>query len=158
MSFIKRSLDTKNLIKKKSFFLFGMRATGKSSLVKKQLGDSTFIIDRNTELFGQLFEQFIACELRAYLSYKRRRETLKFWHTKHGQEVDFIIGDKVAIEVKASERINDKHLKGLCQLQEENIIEKYFIVSLDVTNRKQKNINIIYWKDFLDQLWADEIF
>ncbi|HET9236342.1 MAG TPA: hypothetical protein VFO10_03795 [Oligoflexus sp.] len=30
----------------------------------------------------------------------RLREGLTFWRTKHQQEVDFIIGDEVAVEVK----------------------------------------------------------
>jgi hypothetical protein len=32
----------------------------------------------------------------------------------HGHEVDFIIGDEIAIEVKCTDRVNDKHLKSSC--------------------------------------------
>ena len=43
--FIQRILDLKQLIEKKSHFLFGPRGIGKSSLIKQQLGDKTLIID-----------------------------------------------------------------------------------------------------------------
>ncbi len=38
--FIPRTLDLSNLLKKKSFFLFGPRSTGKSSLLKRQLPEA----------------------------------------------------------------------------------------------------------------------
>ena len=43
--FLKRTLDIASLIQKKSYFLFGPRATGKSSLIKKELGHHALIID-----------------------------------------------------------------------------------------------------------------
>jgi hypothetical protein len=49
---IARIIDLKNLLEKKSFFLFGPRATGKSTLVARQLSDSATIIDLlNSRLF-----------------------------------------------------------------------------------------------------------
>jgi len=42
---LKRTLDLKNLLNKKSFFLFGPRATGKSTLVKSQLSEIATVID-----------------------------------------------------------------------------------------------------------------
>lgn len=40
-----RLLDLEALLKKKSFFLLGPRATGKSFLVREQLGDTAVVID-----------------------------------------------------------------------------------------------------------------
>ncbi|MDZ7696951.1 MAG: AAA family ATPase [Deltaproteobacteria bacterium] len=40
-----RLLDLLNLLSKKSFFLFGPRATGKSTLIKQQLSDSARVVD-----------------------------------------------------------------------------------------------------------------
>ena len=42
---INRLLDLNDLLKKKSFFLFGPRSTGKSTLVKEQLLNSAGISD-----------------------------------------------------------------------------------------------------------------
>ena len=100
-----------------------------------------------------------ACELRAYISYRRKYSSLSYWQAKSGYEVDFIIDDEVAIEVKASKRIQDKHLKGLKALEEENRVKQYYLVSHDTINRKiDEKFNAIYWEDFLKKLWKDEIF
>ena len=43
--FIRRVLNIKHLVEKKSHFLFGPRGTGKSSLLKHDLGHQALIID-----------------------------------------------------------------------------------------------------------------
>ncbi len=42
---IQRTLDLPRLLKKKSFFLFGPRATGKTFLIHEQLAEQTLVID-----------------------------------------------------------------------------------------------------------------
>lgn len=113
-------------------------------------------IDPNSDLFGQAFEHAIALELRAYLSYRRQRKDLHYWLTTHGVEVDFIIGSQLAIEVKSTQNVQDKHLKNLKILSEENICEAYFCVSFDKMTRKKDFIHIYYWEDFLEDLWNDK--
>ena len=108
-----------------------------------------------SDLYGQAFEHFIALELRAYLSYRRIHVPLSYWRSKHGHEVDFIIDDDIAIEVKTTDKVGDKHLKGLKFLAEENICKRYLLISYDPLHRKEGNIDIIHWKDFLNKLWSD---
>ena len=45
MNEIARTLNLSALLAKKSFFLFGPRATGKSTLVRQKLGDQAFLVD-----------------------------------------------------------------------------------------------------------------
>lgn len=45
MSDIKRQLNLPPLLKKKSFFLFGPRTTGKSFLIRQQFGARALILD-----------------------------------------------------------------------------------------------------------------
>jgi len=97
-------------------------------------------------------------ELRAYLSYKRIKKTLSFWRTSNGDEVDFIIGDQTAIEIKSTSKINDRHFKGLLKIKEENIIKNYYLISLDEVEYITKDrIRVLFWKNFLTMLWNDEI-
>lgn len=110
-----------------------------------------------TGLFGQAFEHFIAMELRAYLSYSRKRLPLTFWRTTEGHEVDFVIGDDVAIEVKSTNKVSAKHLKGLSLLQQEKKIKHYFLVSQDPIAQKKDGINIWPWQKFIDALWEGSI-
>jgi predicted AAA+ superfamily ATPase len=110
-----------------------------------------------SDLFGKAFEHFIALELRAYLSYRRRHLSLSYWQAQNGQEVDFIIGDTIAIEVKSASHIQDKHLKGLQMLAEEGICQRYILVSQDNIQRRVDNIELMSWQEFLNKLWKDEI-
>lgn len=45
MSETRRTLDSRSLLAKKAFFLFGPRATGKSTLIRQQLADEAFVVD-----------------------------------------------------------------------------------------------------------------
>ena len=114
-------------------------------------------ISPQTDQYGLLFEHFIACELRAYLSYRRLRSPISYWQTRHHQEVDFIIGDDIAIEVKSTNKVVTKHLKSLRLLAEEKICRKHILVSQDPFQQCVDTINIMPWNDFLKQLWDDTI-
>lgn len=110
-----------------------------------------------TDLFGQAFEHFIAMELRAYLSYSRKKLPLNFWRTTDGYEVDFIVGDRVAIEVKSTKKVTSKHLKGLKYLMEEQKLERYYLISQDPIALKQQGIYLLPWENFIKRLWNGEI-
>lgn len=114
-------------------------------------------LDVNSDLYGRAFEHFIILELKAYLSYRRIHEKLSYWRSKHGHEVDLLIGDTVAIEIKSATKISEKHLKGLIYLREEGIFKKYILVCNDPLERKVKDIEITHWKVFLTRLWSDNI-
>lgn len=113
-------------------------------------------LDRNSDLYGKRFEQFIWMEIRAYLSYRRKRCELTYWRSTHGYEVDFLIGTETAIEVKASQRVSARDIKGLKAFKEENIFKNYILVSQDPTNTRKDNFQALHWKKFLDDLWADK--
>ena len=114
-------------------------------------------IERNSNFYGKSFEHFIWMELRAWLSYTRREEELSFWRTRHGYEVDFLIGSEVAIEVKASKSVSSRDLKGLRALAEEGICQKFYLVSQDSLNKKYEQFHVLHWRTFLDQLWEDKL-
>ena len=115
-------------------------------------------IKRKSELFGKSFEHFIILETRAFLSYFRKNLTINYWRSTSQMEVDLIIGEKTAIEIKATSLVQDKHLRGIRALKEEGLMEKYLVVSLDENIRKTKdNIKILPWNQFLDQLWKEKL-
>jgi predicted AAA+ superfamily ATPase len=116
------------------------------------------VLHRNSSEFGKAFEHFIAMELRSYLSYRRIKKGLSYWRTHNGTEVDFLIGRTSAVEVKATAKIQEKHLKGLRMLREEGIVRKFHVVCLDETDRQTSDgIRVLHWRSFLDQLWNDEL-
>ena len=116
----------------------------------------TEALDRNSNLYGKSFEQFICMELRAYLSYTRKKLTLTYWRSKNGHEVNFLLGTKTAIEVKATKKISSNDLKGLKYLKEEGVFQNFILVSQDPISTLTDNILTIPWQKFLSDLWKDK--
>ncbi len=117
----------------------------------------TKTLDRNSNLYGKSFEQFIGMEIRAFLNYRRKGAELSYWRSTHGYEVDFLIGQEIAVEVKASQKITKRDFKGLKALKEEGVFKKYILVSQDPINTSDGNVMTVYWENFLDDLWSDRI-
>jgi uncharacterized protein len=63
-------------------------------------------LERNSPDFGEAFETYICHELRSYIDYVHAgRLDLNYWRSTSSFEVDFILGRKTAIEVKASQNV-----------------------------------------------------
>jgi len=103
--------------------------------------------------FGTYFEQFIVNEVRAYLSYNDREEPCAYWRSLSGFETDLTIGTSIAIEIKATHLVREKHLKGLLALAEERIFKRYIVVSQDTQKRSIGSIEVWPWELFLQSLW-----
>lgn len=114
-----------------------------------------------SELFGKAFENWVHHELRAYLSYSMRSESISYWKVHQGPEVDFIIGlMKAGIEAKAVNNVHSEHLKGLRELNKDypEVMGRY-VVSLESHSRKTDDgISILNVSDFIRKLWAGELF
>ena len=109
--------------------------------------------------FGHAFEHFIIQELIAYLGYNERSEELSYWRTSSGYEVDAIIGDgRVAIEIKSTEEVQSRHLKGLKAFEEEFPECRLIVVSFDARPRvTASGVEIFPAAVFLKKLWNHEI-
>lgn len=114
-------------------------------------------LERNSNLYGKSFEHFIFMELRAYLSYTRQRHQLMFWRTRHGYEVDFVVGKELAVEVKASNTVNRRDLKGLRAFAQEGLCKKFYLVSQDRLDKKYESFFALHWQTFLQRLWHNEL-
>ncbi len=113
-------------------------------------------ITEGTKEFGKLFEHFIFNEILAYLSYTEDSRKICFWRSKNHQEVDFVIGDSLAVEAKSGKEIRPRDLKGLKALAEEAPIQHKIIVSL--SEKKARLIDgqflVLPYKEFLKKLWS----
>jgi predicted AAA+ superfamily ATPase len=127
------------------------------------VGIANFLLKRSriepgSEAFGKAFEHFIYHELYSHSHYSGLNYQINYWRTASQLEVDFILGDnQIAIEIKSSNMVNSRHLKGLKSFGEEYKIRKSIVVSMDPYPRKIDDILILPWKDFLEMLWAGEI-
>lgn len=117
----------------------------------------TRVLDRNSDLYGRSFAQFIGMEIRACLSYSRIKLPFTYWRSTHGHEVDFLIGERTAVEVMATSRVAPGDFKGLKALAEERIFTEFFLVSQDAVATRHADIQAIHWEDFLKRVWNGEI-
>jgi len=106
---------------------------------------------------GTSFEQFIINEVRAYVSYSRLRVDLTFWRTHNQDEVDLIIGDHTAIEIKSTKKVSDRHLGGLTKISGEHSWKNRILVTNDPINaRHPSGILLLHWETFFTNLWKGE--
>ncbi|HNP82924.1 MAG TPA: AAA family ATPase [Nitrospira sp.] len=107
---------------------------------------------RGTPEYGEAMETYVMHELKSYTDYVSG-EPLAYWRSKSGFEVDFILGDHTAIELKASENVAANDLKSLKALAEEGKLKRYLCVSLEARRRQIGEVTILPVKEFLDNLW-----
>jgi predicted AAA+ superfamily ATPase len=117
----------------------------------------TEALDANSDRYGKCLEHFILNELKAYLSYRRIKKPLTFWRSTRQDEVDFIVGHSLAIEVKASRRFNPRFLKGLKVFGEEGLVKKSILICEDPTEREIDSIAVMPVEKFLQRLWTGQL-
>ena len=105
-----------------------------------------------TPEFGEAFETYLMHELKSFSDYISG-EQLSYWRSTSGFEVDFIIGDHTALEIKAKKNLSPNDVKSLRMLAEERKLKRYICVSMEPRRRKVGNIDILPYKEFLDLLW-----
>ena len=108
-----------------------------------------------TPEFGEAFETFLMHELACRSDYVSG-EPLSFWRSTSAFEVDFIIGDHTAVEVKAKENVSLQDLKSLRALAEEKQLKRYLCVCMEPRSREVDGIRILPFGEFLASLWEGE--
>jgi uncharacterized protein len=132
------------------FYLFDVGVAG--AITRRRLTET------RGELFGKAFEHFIFMEIAAYNSYSELDFDIRYWRTKSGLEVDFVLGrGEVAIEVKGTSRVDNRDLRPLRTFAETYSPNKAFVVCNERTQRVLGDIKIVPYQQFLQALWAGDI-
>ena len=111
----------------------------------------------HSNLFGKSFEHRLIQEIKAYLDYKRLFLKMGYWQSVNRQEVDLTIGEEVAIEIKSTQNVSSKHLRGLKALREEQVFKQFFLLSSDPDNVLRDGIHCLHWSEFLKRLWNHQV-
>lgn len=107
----------------------------------------------NTAEYGEAFESLVYHELRCYSEYVSK-ERISFWRTATNIEVDFILGDRFAIEAKASRTASDSDLRGLRAIASEATFEARILVCQEPHQRTTDDgILVLPFVDFVRGLW-----
>jgi predicted AAA+ superfamily ATPase len=112
-------------------------------------------VRRGTPEFGPAFETWLLHELVCHRDYAGG-SPISHWRSASGYEVDFVLGDHTAVEVKAKENVTPRELRGLLALSEERPIKHSLCVSLDPRPRRIGGVRILPYAEFLDALWGGE--
>ena len=109
--------------------------------------------------FGQALEHYVLMEILAFRSYRERDVPVRYWRTKSGLEVDFVLGRdaEVAVEVKGTRRVRPDDLKGIRAFREEHRPRRAIVVSNDPAPRRTGDVDVLPWRAFLERLWTEEI-
>jgi predicted AAA+ superfamily ATPase len=110
-----------------------------------------------SETFGRALEHLVFLELRAKLDYTRMDLPLTYWRTRSRVEVDFVLGDRIAIEVKGKPRVTRRDQAGLRALAEELRLQRKIVVCTETRRRRDDDIEILPVEEFLADLWSGEI-
>lgn len=111
------------------------------------------------EQAGKALEHYILTELMAYIGINERRDTIHYWRSKTGHEVDFVLADGlVAIEVKISDNPRSSDLKGIHLYCDDHQPEVAIVVCL-VPRKRQLESGVILYpvQVFLEELWQGKI-
>ena len=111
---------------------------------------------------GKALEHYVLTELVAYRALHEKSVDIRFWRTRSGLEVDFVLGDAVvAIEVKISNAVQKTDIKGLTAFIQEHPNSKAIVVSQDPRPRQISTpAGVIWvwpWRMFLETLWAGDL-
>jgi uncharacterized protein len=115
-----------------------------------------------TPEYGKAVEHLVFTEILAYNHYFNKDLKIYYWRSASQFEVDFLIQTKnkkwIAIEVKASGRIDKSDYKGIKALNDDLVLERKIIVSLERESRRtEDDFEIFPMQTFFDQLWVGKI-
>jgi predicted AAA+ superfamily ATPase len=83
---------------------------------------------------------------------------INFWRTTTNIEVDFVLDNRVAVEVKASSLVATSDLRGLKAIREESKeLSRFIVVSLEPVRRIVDGIEIVPFTEFLGELWSGNL-
>ena len=146
----KKRQERQVISKAPKFYLFDVGVAG--ALTKRRISEP------RGELFGRALEHLVFMELAAHASYSELGYDIRFWRTKAGAEVDFVLGaGEVAIEVKGTSRVDDRDLRSLRMFAEIHRPRLAIVVCNEPDERIVGDLRIMPWRRFFEQLWAGAI-
>lgn len=115
----------------------------------------------STPEFGEIFEQFIVSEVRAFISYTGSKAEMFYWRSTSKIEVDLIIKLKeeiYAIEIKSKNHPTTKDYSGLMAFKEDFPKAKTWVVTPEARHQiDHQKAEIFPVYQFLDLLWSGKL-
>jgi uncharacterized protein len=135
----------KQISKAPKFYLFD---TGVTRALSRML---SVPVREKTNYYGDLFEQFIVCEIKKFINYYKDEYRITYICTKEGQEIDVIVQrpgqETLLIEIKSSNDVQPEQLKALANLKDEIPNNIAICFSRDKNKKAYGAITVWPWRD-----------
>lgn len=109
--------------------------------------------------YGRLFEGFIVNEINRCLAYKNKQYKLSYLRIKEELEIDLVIEQAgrplCLIEIKAADRVDERHVKSLLTLSKDFENSKRFLFSNDKDTKNLSGVLACHWKEGIERIIAD---
>lgn len=147
----KKRQERQVISKAPKFYLFDVGVAG--ALTRRRIPEA------RGEEFGRALEHFVLMELAAHASYTGLQYDIRFWRTKSGLEVDFVLGEgEVAIEVKGTHRVDGRDLRPLRSFVDSHGPRRALVVCNEPEARTaETGIEVLPWASFLRRLWQGDV-
>ena len=124
--------------------------------VARALAGQTHLLPEKSSEYGNALEAWVFHELRTWVDY-RGAGSVHYWRTTSGHEVDFVINESVAVEVKARGHITERDLQGLRKCLEETGVRRAYCVCRERFPRHVGAMEVLPYEQFFARLWADDL-
>ncbi|OGT64565.1 MAG: hypothetical protein A3J38_02080 [Gammaproteobacteria bacterium RIFCSPHIGHO2_12_FULL_45_9] len=135
----------KQISKAPKFYLFD---TGVTRALSRML---SVPVRERTNYYGDLFEQFIVCEIKKYINYYKDEYRITYLCDKNGQEIDLVVQRPaqltLLIEIKSSNDVQLDQLKALATLKDDIPNSLAICLSRDQNKKVYGDITVWPWRD-----------
>lgn len=111
--------------------------------------------------YGQLFEAFIVNEFHRRLTYHDKQFKLSYLRVNENLEIDLIIerGHQAPtlIEIKSSNKVDERHAKGLLTLGADFKSSKQYLISNDPETKKFATVQAFPWQKAIHLILDDTL-
>lgn len=141
------------LVKHPKFYFFD------SGVNRAILKKSSVPLEPKTSEYGKAFEHFIISEMIRFADYKEKDYSFYFYQSSNYAEVDLILesptGKTYAMEIKATDRPDTSHLKGLKSFSEVCPSAELYCVCLAPHRRKLDKITLLPWQEAIEFIYPN---
>jgi len=137
----------KQLSQSPKFYFFDLGVTrALAGRLNQEVSESTYE-------YGDLFEQFIICEIFRLNEYFSLDFKMSYLRSKDGAEIDLILDrpgmKRALIEIKSSKMVRSEDLKHLRRFKSEHPKTDAYCLSLDPSPKRIDGIEVLPWKEGL---------
>ena len=106
--------------------------------------------------YGKLFESFVVNEINRRMNYRNQQFRLSYLRVKEDLEIDLVLEQgnlpPVLVEIKAADRVDERHAKGLLTLGINFTESRKYLISNDFDRKSFSGVVACHWKEAVEEI------